>query len=68
MLDRFEKPLLTALGDRDPMTKPAETPFRERVPGARGQPHTEIRNAGHFLREDQGEALADVGVRFIASR
>ncbi|HAM76897.1 MAG TPA: haloalkane dehalogenase, partial [Alcanivorax sp.] len=25
-----------------------------------GQPHTTIENGGHFLQEDQGEALARV--------
>ena len=29
-------------------------------PGAAGQPHTTIRDAGHFLQEEQGEALASV--------
>jgi haloalkane dehalogenase len=31
--------------------------------GARGQPHTIVENAGHFLQEDQGEALAQVVLR-----
>ncbi len=60
VLDRFDKPFLTAFSDGDPFTKPWESVFRHRVPGARGQPHTEISGAGHFLQEDQGEALAAV--------
>lgn len=39
--------------------------FRERIPGAHGQPHTTIANAGHFVQEDQGPALAAVINRFI---
>jgi haloalkane dehalogenase len=58
VLDRFDKPFLTAFSDGDPFTKPWEAVFRHRVPGARGQPHAEIRGASHFLQEDQGEALA----------
>ena len=60
VLDRFDKPFLTAFSDGDPFTKPWEAVFRHRVPGASGQPHAEIRGAGHFLQEDQGEALAAI--------
>jgi haloalkane dehalogenase len=35
------------------------------VPGAAGQPHTTIRDAGHFLQEEQGEALAAVLVDLL---
>ena len=31
-----------------------------------GQPHGTIQNAGHFVQEDEGEALAGVIVAFIA--
>jgi len=58
VIERFEKPFLTAFSDRDPSTKPWETVFRRRVPGAAGQPHTEIAGAGHFVQEEQGPALA----------
>jgi haloalkane dehalogenase len=33
---------------------------------AQGQPHTTIRNAGHFLQEDPGEVLAQLVLDFIA--
>ncbi|MFK7895133.1 MAG: haloalkane dehalogenase [Myxococcota bacterium] len=65
VLERFEKPFLTAFSDGDPLTKPSEKIFRERIPGAKTQPHAEIQNAGHFLQEDQGEALASVVLGFI---
>lgn len=58
VLERFDKPFRTAFSDSDPSTKAWEAVFRERVAGARGQPHVEIPSAGHFLQEDQGEALA----------
>lgn len=60
VLERFDKPFLTAFSDSDPSTKAWEAVFRARVPGAAAQPHTEIRNAGHFVQEEGGEALAGV--------
>ncbi|MGB8644592.1 MAG: haloalkane dehalogenase [Anaerolineae bacterium] len=60
MLQRFEKPFLTAFSDGDPITRGADVLFQNLVPGARGQPHTTIRGAGHFIQEDKGEELARV--------
>ncbi|MDH3614588.1 MAG: haloalkane dehalogenase [Gammaproteobacteria bacterium] len=65
MLSRFEKPFLTTFSNRDPITRGGERPFQERVPGAKNQPHTKIRNAGHFLQEDKGEELAEILISFI---
>jgi haloalkane dehalogenase len=56
-LERFQKPFVTAFSDRDPSTRAWEQVFQQRIPGARGQPHTTIENAGHFLQEDNGTAL-----------
>jgi haloalkane dehalogenase len=36
-----------------------------RIPGASGQPHTVIPDAGHFLQEDQPARFAAVINRFI---
>lgn len=60
VLERFDKPFVTAFSDSDPSTKAWEQVFQRRVPGAAGQPHTEIAAAGHFLQEENGEALAAV--------
>jgi len=60
VVEKFDKPFLTAFSDRDPSTKAWEKVFHDRVPGAKGQPHTEIANAGHFVQEEQGPALAGV--------
>ena len=65
VLERFEKPFLTAFSDQDPTTVAWAEVFRRRVPGARGQPHITIRGAGHFLQEDKGEELAGHVVDFI---
>jgi len=65
VVDTFDKPFLTAFSDRDPSTKAWEKVFQARVPGAAGQPHTEIANAGHFVQEEQGPALARVLVELM---
>jgi haloalkane dehalogenase len=64
-LARFEKPFLTAFSDGDPITRGGEQIFQKRVLGAKGQPHTVIGGAGHFLQEDRGEEFARVIIDFI---
>jgi haloalkane dehalogenase len=64
-LTRWDKPFLTAFSDGDPITRGLDTVLQQAIPGAAGQPHTTIRNAGHFLQEDAGEELARIVVRFI---
>lgn len=66
VLERFERPLLCAFSDCDPITKGGDAVFKRRVPGAAGQPHTTIEGGGHFLQEDRGPELARVIVDFIA--
>ncbi len=67
VLGNWKKPFLTAFSDRDPITAGAEKVFQRQVPGAAGQAHTTIRDAGHFLQEDKGPELATVIVDFIAA-
>ena len=62
---KFEKPFLTAFSDKDPITAAAGPVLRKLIPGCKGQEHTTIENAGHFLQEDQGEKLAEVLLQFI---
>lgn len=62
---KWEKPLLTAFSDGDPITRGGDIIFQRRVPGAKGQPHTTIKDAGHFIQEDKGEELAKVIIDFI---
>ena len=63
----FEKPFLTAFSDGDPITRGGDRPFQQMVPGAKGQPHTTIKDAGHFLQEDKGVEFAQVALDFIAA-
>lgn len=65
VLKRWTKPFLTAFSDGDPVTAGGDRILQKLVPGAHGQPHTTIRDAGHFLQEDKGEELAEVIVDFI---
>lgn len=66
VLESFQKPFLCAFSDSDAITAGGDRPFRERVPGARGQPHTTIVGGGHFLQEDKGPELAQVILEFVA--
>jgi haloalkane dehalogenase len=66
-LRRFDKPFLCAFSDSDPITRGADRPLRELIPGTAGQPHTTIEGAGHFLQEDRGPELARVIVDFVRS-
>ncbi len=64
-LMQWKKPFLTTFSDKDPITKGGERVLQKLIPGTQGQPHTTIADAGHFLQEDKGEALAQVIVDFI---
>jgi len=65
VFSKWDKPLLTAFSDRDPITRSMVREFQERVPGANGQAHVTITGARHFVQEDKGEELAQVILDFI---
>jgi len=65
VLEKFDKPGITIYGDSDPVTKGAEKRFVDSVPGAKGQAHSRIKGAGHFIQDDAGEELASLVVDFI---
>lgn len=54
--------------DGDPSTRDLAQVFRERIPGACNALHTTIVDAGHFLQEEQGAALAAVVLRVLQTR
>jgi haloalkane dehalogenase len=64
-LRRWRKPFLTAFSDQDPITRGADAVLQREIPGAHGQPHATIRDAGHFLQEDKGEELAAIVLDFL---
>ncbi len=64
-LTNWKKPFLTAFSDKDAVTRGGEKPWQDFCPGAKGQNHTTIENAGHFVQEDKGPELAKVMIEFI---
>jgi len=64
-LGKWEKPFLTAFADGDPVTRGGDGPMQQYVPGAHGQKHTTIKDAGHFVQEDKGPELAELMIEFI---
>ncbi len=67
MLSRFDKPVVTCFSDKDAVTAGGEKLFIDRIPGAAGQPHRIITDAGHFLQEDKPDELVALILDFIAS-
>jgi haloalkane dehalogenase len=65
VLETFDRPVLTAFGDKDAVTAGGEKIFIERIPGARGQPHRIIAGGGHFIQEDAPEELCGLIDDFI---
>jgi haloalkane dehalogenase len=65
VLSTFERPVLTAFGDSDPITRGADRVLQTLIPGAQGQPHTTVEGGGHFIQEDRGEELAAIITEFI---
>jgi len=65
VLKKWDKPFLTAFSDSDPITRGGDAYFHKLIPGTKGQAHTTIIGAGHFLQEDKGEELAELTVDFI---
>ena len=64
VLEKWEKPFLTAFSDSDAITRGADRRLREKIPGTRGVEHVTITGGGHFLQEDKGPELAEAVVRF----
>lgn len=62
--EAWQKPLLTAFGDNDPVTEGGWKRFQETVPGARNQPHVTLTGAGHFTQEDAPEPFAKAIITF----
>ena len=56
---------LTAFGDSDPVTRGGEQRWIDSVPGAKGQKHTILEGAGHFIQDDAGDELAQIVVQFV---
>ena len=56
VLQQFNKPTITLFGEQDKIFAGQEKFITEKIPGAKGMKHHNIR-AGHFSQEDQPEIL-----------
>ncbi len=65
-LSQWNKPFITLFSDSDPVTGGGDKIMQKLIPGTKGQKHTTVVDAGHFLQEDQGEKVAELLVEFIA--
>lgn len=68
VFEDWQRPFLTLFSNRDPITRGGHKAWRQRVPGAQGQPHAIVRGAGHFLQEDRGPELAQALAAFAWGR
>jgi haloalkane dehalogenase len=66
VLRGLNTPILTAFGADDKIMAGIDKVFQKLCPGAAGQPHTILPDAGHFLQEDVGPELARLTNDFIA--
>lgn len=68
VLKGLNTPFLTAFGADDKIMAGVDKGFQKHIPGAAGQKHTILPDAGHFLQEDVGPELAALTVVFMAQR
>jgi haloalkane dehalogenase len=67
VLERFDRPVVTAFSDNDPVSRGGDAAIQARIPGAKGQPHVTL-PGGHFLQEDSPEAIVDILESMIQRR
>jgi haloalkane dehalogenase len=63
--ETFEKPFLCAFSDNDPVSAGGEAPFKDKVPGTQGLPHTTIKRGGHFVQEIAPDQVSQVIIDLI---
>jgi haloalkane dehalogenase len=66
-LSRSAMPFLTVYGEQDPVAGAADSMFQQLVPGASGQPHMRLPDAGHNMPEDAGVAFGQIVAGFAQS-
>lgn len=66
VLERFDKPFLTAFSDGDPITRGGEAIFQARVPATKTSKHVTLKG-GHFIQEDAPAEIAALLDEVVAS-
>jgi haloalkane dehalogenase len=59
VLEKWQKPFVTAYGKADPVLGFFDSVFQDHVPGAKGQPHRVFPDGPHFIQEVEAEALVE---------
>jgi haloalkane dehalogenase len=67
VLEGWTKPVLTLWCPDDRVLGEYQSVFVDRIPGAQGQPHQTFTPGGHFIQDEQGEAVAAAIVDWLAS-
>lgn len=68
VLQSLDIPFLTVFGADDKIMAGVDKVFQKSLPGAAGQNHAVLPNAGHFLQEDVGPELAQATLEFVAHK
>jgi haloalkane dehalogenase len=61
----WDKPLLTAYGADDTLMAGRDKVWQDTVPGAKGQAHTLVDSASHFIQDDTPEEISKLLIEFI---
>lgn len=61
----WDKPLLTAYGTEDGIMAGREKLWQTTVPGAKGQPHTLVEGAHHFIQDDTPAEISRLLIEFV---
>lgn len=61
----WNKPLLTAFGEGDALMAGRDELWQSIVPGAQGQPHTQVARAKHFIQDDSPDEISRIVIAFI---
>jgi len=65
VLQKWDKPFITANSNNDLVTKGSDKKFQKEVPGCKGQKHVTIDGGGHFLQDQRAAELSKVVIGFV---
>lgn len=64
----WDIPFLTAFSDKDAITRGQDKIIQKKAKGAKNREHYTIKNAGHFLQEEQPQQLVDIILKFAKEK